>query len=196
MHIGAIGGGLIDWQRSGEIIAPFPIGGHSDNMNEITLDVKIAKTKIDRNIYGHFSEHLGRCIYEGYWVGEDSADSQRARHPQRRGERAAQDQGAGHALARRLLRRRVPLDGRHRPARQAPHHDQHALGRRGREQPLRHPRVHGPVRAARVRAVCLRQRRQRHGAGDVAVGRVHDLRRQEPDDGPAPATTGAAIRGP
>ena len=41
-------------------------------MNEITLDVKLAKTKIDRNIYGHFSEHLGRCIYEGYWVGEDS----------------------------------------------------------------------------------------------------------------------------
>jgi alpha-L-arabinofuranosidase len=42
-------------------------------MNEITLDVKIAKTKIDRNIYGHFAEHLGRCIYEGIWVGEDSA---------------------------------------------------------------------------------------------------------------------------
>lgn len=41
-------------------------------MNEITLDTKLAKTKIDRNIYGHFSEHLGRCIYEGYWVGEDS----------------------------------------------------------------------------------------------------------------------------
>jgi alpha-N-arabinofuranosidase len=41
-------------------------------MNEITLDVKIAKTKIDRNIYGHFAEHLGRCIYEGFWVGEDS----------------------------------------------------------------------------------------------------------------------------
>jgi alpha-N-arabinofuranosidase len=28
---------------------------------------------IHRNIYGHFSEHLGRCIYEGYWVGEDSS---------------------------------------------------------------------------------------------------------------------------
>ena len=41
-------------------------------MNEIVLDVKIAKTKIDRNIYGHFSEHLGRCIYEGYCVGEES----------------------------------------------------------------------------------------------------------------------------
>jgi alpha-N-arabinofuranosidase len=41
-------------------------------VNEITLDVKLAKTKIDRNIYGHFAEHLGRCIYEGFWVGEDS----------------------------------------------------------------------------------------------------------------------------
>ena len=28
--------------------------------------------QIDKNIYGHFSEHLGRCIYEGFWVGEDS----------------------------------------------------------------------------------------------------------------------------
>lgn len=42
-------------------------------MNEITLDVKLAKTQIDRNIYGHFAEHLGRCIYEGIWVGEDSS---------------------------------------------------------------------------------------------------------------------------
>jgi alpha-N-arabinofuranosidase len=28
---------------------------------------------ISRNIYGHFSEHLGRCVYEGIWVGENSA---------------------------------------------------------------------------------------------------------------------------
>ena len=27
---------------------------------------------IDPNIYGQFAEHLGRCIYEGLWVGEDS----------------------------------------------------------------------------------------------------------------------------
>jgi alpha-N-arabinofuranosidase len=27
---------------------------------------------INRHIYGHFAEHLGRCIYEGFWVGEDS----------------------------------------------------------------------------------------------------------------------------
>ncbi len=41
--------------------------------NRIVLDVDQGRYTIDRNIYGHFSEHLGRCIYEGYWVGEDSA---------------------------------------------------------------------------------------------------------------------------
>jgi len=30
------------------------------------------KNAINRNIYGHFAEHLGRCIYEGIFVGEDS----------------------------------------------------------------------------------------------------------------------------
>src|SRR5215831_5630485 len=25
---------------------------------------------ISKHIYGHFSEHLGRCIYDGYWVDE------------------------------------------------------------------------------------------------------------------------------
>ena len=29
-------------------------------------------SKISKDIYGHFSEHLGRCIYEGLYVGEDS----------------------------------------------------------------------------------------------------------------------------
>lgn len=28
--------------------------------------------KIKKELYGHFSEHLGRCIYEGIFVGEDS----------------------------------------------------------------------------------------------------------------------------
>ncbi len=29
-------------------------------------------SKINKDIYGHFSEHLGRCIYEGLFVGKDS----------------------------------------------------------------------------------------------------------------------------
>ncbi|MGB4177433.1 MAG: alpha-N-arabinofuranosidase [Halanaerobiales bacterium] len=42
-------------------------------MNKLTLNADLKKGKINKNIYGHFSEHLGRCVYEGYWVGEDSA---------------------------------------------------------------------------------------------------------------------------
>jgi alpha-N-arabinofuranosidase len=26
---------------------------------------------ISRHVYGHFAEHLGRCVYGGFWVGED-----------------------------------------------------------------------------------------------------------------------------
>ncbi len=41
-------------------------------MNRIALDVNRSKGTINKNIYGHFSEHLGRCIYQGLYVGEDS----------------------------------------------------------------------------------------------------------------------------
>ena len=39
----------------------------------LTLDAAKPGPVINRNLYGHFSEHLGRCIYEGIWVGEASA---------------------------------------------------------------------------------------------------------------------------
>ena len=38
-------------------------------MNRIIIKTQDADVKISRHIYGHFSEHLGRCIYGGYWVG-------------------------------------------------------------------------------------------------------------------------------
>jgi len=38
----------------------------------IVVDVRDQIGKINRHIYGHFIEHLGRCIYGGVWVGEDS----------------------------------------------------------------------------------------------------------------------------
>ena len=41
-------------------------------MNRLTIDAARGKHQISRHIYGHFSEHLGRCIYGGLWVGEDS----------------------------------------------------------------------------------------------------------------------------
>jgi alpha-N-arabinofuranosidase len=39
---------------------------------ELTIRADQPKGTINRNIYGHFAEHLGRCIYEGIWVGENS----------------------------------------------------------------------------------------------------------------------------
>jgi alpha-N-arabinofuranosidase len=42
-------------------------------MNKLVINVDLGKEKISRHIYGHFAEHLGRCVYEGLWVGDDSA---------------------------------------------------------------------------------------------------------------------------
>ena len=41
-------------------------------MNKLIINADLGKQKISRHIYGHFAEHLGRCIYEGLWVGEQS----------------------------------------------------------------------------------------------------------------------------
>ncbi len=44
-------------------------------MRNLKLKVNASKrlSHINREIYGHFSEHLGRCIYNGIFVGKDSA---------------------------------------------------------------------------------------------------------------------------
>jgi alpha-N-arabinofuranosidase len=39
---------------------------------QITIDASNINYKIDKNIYGQFSEHLGNCIYSGIWVGKNS----------------------------------------------------------------------------------------------------------------------------
>lgn len=39
---------------------------------QLKVNTKQVKGKINENIYGHFAEHLGRCIYWGIYVGEDS----------------------------------------------------------------------------------------------------------------------------
>jgi alpha-L-arabinofuranosidase len=38
----------------------------------LVVDASKLRTKINKNIYGQFSEHLGNCIYGGIWVGENS----------------------------------------------------------------------------------------------------------------------------
>jgi len=38
--------------------------------NTIKLQVDETAPAISRHVYGHFAEHLGRCIYDGFYVGE------------------------------------------------------------------------------------------------------------------------------
>jgi len=39
---------------------------------KIIVDTKERLSTISPDIYGHFSEHLGSCIYGGFWVGKNS----------------------------------------------------------------------------------------------------------------------------
>jgi len=40
----------------------------AQNAVQMTVNTSQANITISKNIYGHFSEHLGRCIYDGFWV--------------------------------------------------------------------------------------------------------------------------------
>ncbi|MDD3206609.1 MAG: alpha-N-arabinofuranosidase, partial [Lachnospiraceae bacterium] len=41
-------------------------------MTKLVINEYNEQNKINEEIYGHFAEHLGRCIYEGLYVGENS----------------------------------------------------------------------------------------------------------------------------
>ena len=44
---------------------------HADKVTG-TIHADQAGAKINKEIYGQFSEHLGSCIYGGLWVGKNS----------------------------------------------------------------------------------------------------------------------------
>lgn len=46
--------------------------GDKAGQANIIISTDLGTETISRHIYGHFSEHLGHCIYGGYWVGEDA----------------------------------------------------------------------------------------------------------------------------
>lgn len=49
----------------------FCVSGQTSNV--VVLQPDKAKVTINKEIYGQFAEHLGHCIYEGIWVGENSS---------------------------------------------------------------------------------------------------------------------------
>ncbi len=46
------------------------IWGSAYGQNMVTLTPSEKPIPISRHIYGHFAEHLGRCVYDGFYVGE------------------------------------------------------------------------------------------------------------------------------
>ena len=70
-------------------------------MTKLVINPSKKQSKINKEIYGHFSEHLGRCIYEGIYVGEDSQIPNK--NGMRRSTEAYQDSGT--SLAGWMLRR-------------------------------------------------------------------------------------------
>ncbi len=44
----------------------------TEGVNKLTVHADQGRETIAPEIYGHFAEHLGRCVYEGFWVGEYS----------------------------------------------------------------------------------------------------------------------------
>ena len=49
------------------LVAPLTLLGQ----NRVTISAPGSQT-ISRHIYGHFAEHLGRCVYGGFYVGESN----------------------------------------------------------------------------------------------------------------------------
>ncbi len=53
-------------------IAAFMLPSKAADQAKVTIHADKAGAKINKEIYGQFSEHLGSCIYGGLWVGENS----------------------------------------------------------------------------------------------------------------------------
>lgn len=51
------------------IIIPF-LCAFSQETTKVYIDGQNPTVTISRHIYGHFAEHLGRCIYDGFWVSD------------------------------------------------------------------------------------------------------------------------------
>ena len=54
------------------VLADTTITPDADETSQILIHVDQGEYRIAPEIYGHFAEHLGRCVYEGFWVGPDS----------------------------------------------------------------------------------------------------------------------------
>jgi len=55
-----------------QVLGGTTVRENSQEVNTLVIHTDQGKHTIAPEIYGHFSEHLGRCVYDGLWVGPDS----------------------------------------------------------------------------------------------------------------------------
>lgn len=53
--------------------------GYGQSSGKLVVNGYDPTVTISRHIYGHFSEHLGRCIYDGFWVSDTSTINRKDR---------------------------------------------------------------------------------------------------------------------
>jgi alpha-N-arabinofuranosidase len=53
-------------------LAATEVSSDANGINRIVIYADTNRETISPEIYGHFAEHLGRCVYEGFWVGPNS----------------------------------------------------------------------------------------------------------------------------
>jgi alpha-L-arabinofuranosidase len=54
------------------LLLPLICGTPVFAQNKMVLNADLGRDTISHRIYGHFAEHLGRCVYDGFYVGEKS----------------------------------------------------------------------------------------------------------------------------
>lgn len=53
-----------------QVLSLCAFSGRTQTETRLLVDGITPSNTISRHIYGHFSEHLGRCIYDGFWVSD------------------------------------------------------------------------------------------------------------------------------
>ncbi len=141
---------------------------------------------ISRHLYGHFAEHLGRCIYDGIWVGENSS--------------IPNDRGIRKDIIDALKALNIPNLRWPGGCYADDYHWRDGIGPRDKRS--KRVNIHwGNVVDTNAFGthefldLCeligadpyiAGKRRQRHSAGDARLARIHDLRRRQRAGQPAP----------
>ena len=143
-------------------------------MAKLVINENKTEGHINPEIYGHFSEHLGRCIYEGLYVKEDSGI------PNVNGMRTD--------VVEALKEMQIPVLRWPGGCFADEYHWKDGIGPKENRKKMINTHWGGVVEdnsfgtheffelpPAGLQNLCQRQRRKRNRTGNVRMGRIYDL---------------------